>query len=67
MSYLYIPIINKVRCKKCNDIIESKFTHDMVSCRCKAISVDGGNEYQKLTGDIGNIDTSYSEYKKVKL
>lgn len=67
MGYLYIPIINKVRCKKCDDIIESKFTHDMVSCKCKSIAVDGGHEYQKLTGDIENFDTSYSEYKKVKL
>lgn len=60
-----IPIVNKVRCKKCDDIIESTYTHDMVWCKCKSIAVDGGNEYQRLTGKLENIDTSYSEYKKI--
>lgn len=60
-----IPIVNKVRCKKCDDIIESIHTHDMVWCKCKSIAVDGGNEYQRLTGKLENIDTSYSEYKKI--
>lgn len=60
---LYIPIVNKVRCKKCDDVIESKHRNDMVSCKCKAIAVDGGNEYQKLIGKLEDIDMSYSRYK----
>ena len=54
---------NKIKCKKCGDIIESKFTHDMVWCKCGSVAVDGGKEYQRLTGDLENIDDSYSIYK----
>lgn len=59
----WIPIVNKVRCKKCNDIIESKYMHDMVWCKCGATAVDGGKEYQRLTGDPEDIDDSYSTYE----
>lgn len=38
-------ISNKARCKKCNTVIESKHRHDFVSCKCKAIFVDGGKDY----------------------
>ena len=43
------PILNKVRCKKCNDVIESKHTHDFRRCRCGAIAIDGGTDYQRFT------------------
>ena len=36
---------NKIRCKHCNDIIESKHRHDFVSCSCGAVAVDGGTTY----------------------
>ena len=39
---------NRVRCKKCNDIIESLYTHDFKRCKCGAIFVDGGQDYQRL-------------------
>jgi hypothetical protein len=61
-------IVNKVRCKKCNDIIESKHTHDLQYCKCGAIYVDGGTEYQRVGFAKGLkeddcIDYSYSEYE----
>jgi len=40
-------IKNKALCNKCKDIIESKHVHDFVSCKCGAISVDGGRDYLK--------------------
>lgn len=43
---------NRARCKKCNDIIESKYRHDFVSCKCGAIFVDGGNDYFRAGGDF---------------
>lgn len=62
------PIINKVRCKKCDDIIESKHRHDFVRCRCGSIYVDGGQDYQRCGwsgGDMDDwIDFSYSVYEK---
>ena len=36
-------IRNVIRCKSCGDIIESKYTHDYVTCKCGRCSVDGGH------------------------
>ncbi|MBQ5591201.1 MAG: hypothetical protein IIU65_05935 [Clostridia bacterium] len=38
-------IKNAIQCNLCQDIIESKSTHDFVTCKCGACSVDGGREY----------------------
>lgn len=35
-------IVNKIKCKKCGDIIESKSQHQFVICKCGAVGVDGG-------------------------
>lgn len=43
--------INKARCKKCGDIIESKFRHDLQQCKCGAIFVDGGLDYCRRGGN----------------
>ncbi len=48
--------INKCRCKKCNDVIESKHVHDFVSCSCGGIFTDGGREYIRRGWKGGNID-----------
>lgn len=39
--------VNKAKCRKCGDIIESKYVHDYVPCKCGAIAVDGGHYYLK--------------------
>jgi len=36
---------NKIKCKFCGDIIESKHVHDFKYCKCKRVAVDGGHEY----------------------
>ena len=41
---------NRARCKLCNDIIESKYRHDFVSCKCGAIFIDGGRDYLRCGG-----------------
>lgn len=38
-------IKNAARCKTCGDVIESKNTHDFVTCSCGNLSVDGGHDY----------------------
>ncbi len=43
----------KVRCKQCNDIIQSTHRHDWMQCKCKAIFVDGGSDYLRC-GWSGN-------------
>ena len=49
-------IQNKVRCRKCGDVIESKNQHDFVSCKCGAISVDGGRSYLRRLGNDEDIE-----------
>lgn len=44
-------IKNRARCKKCGDIIESRYTHEMVWCSCKSIAVDGGHSYLRQTAE----------------
>ena len=47
---------NRARCKKCNDVIESKYRHDFIWCKCKAIFLDGGNDYFRAGGDLESIE-----------
>ena len=54
-------LVNKIRCKKCNDIIESKAVHDFKTCKCKAVSVDGGKCYLRRCGNPEDIE-ELSEY-----
>lgn len=35
---------NRAKCKLCNDLIESIYRHDFVTCKCGEISIDGGRE-----------------------
>ena len=47
---------NAIRCKKCNDVIESKFDHDFVYCKCRAVFVDGGLWLARRGGDLDNYE-----------
>ena len=40
---------NKIKCKFCNDIIESKYRHDFKYCKCGSVTVDGGLDYGKYS------------------
>ena len=46
------PIIlsNKIQCKQCGDVIESKHVHDFKMCECNAVGVDGGRDYLRRIG-----------------
>lgn len=46
-------LVNKIKCKRCCDIIESKYRHDFKFCHCGSVAVDGGTDYLKR---IGNRD-----------
>lgn len=54
--------VNKIKCKKCRNIIESKTTNDLKRCSCGAVAVDGGKECLKR---IGN-DEDYEELSIIK-
>lgn len=49
-------ITNKIKCKVCGDIIESKYTHDSRVCSCKAVGVDGGLEYLRRMGNLEDFE-----------
>ena len=48
-------LVNKIQCKKCKDIIESKYVHDCKWCVCRNIAVDGGLEYLRRVGNLEDI------------
>ena len=47
-----IIFINKIQCKHCGDIIESKTTHDFKMCSCGKVGVDGGPDYLRRVGKL---------------
>lgn len=46
-------IRNRIRCKKCDDVIESLYRHDFKVCKCGSVSVDGGKSYSKRSWPEG--------------
>lgn len=44
-------ISNKIKCKKCGDIIESKSTNDYKRCSYGVAAIDGGKDYLKRIGN----------------
>lgn len=56
-------IVNKIKCKKCGDVIESKYTHDFKYCKCGAVCVDGGHEYLRRGGESMDAWEELSEYE----
>ena len=49
-------IVNKIRCKKCGEIIESTHRHDFKICKCGAVAVDGGHDYLRRSGDLDGYE-----------
>ncbi len=45
----------KIKCLKCNDIIESKHEHDFKKCSCGACFIDGGDKYTRIGGNLDDI------------
>jgi hypothetical protein len=55
---------NRVQCKSCMAIIESKHRHDFQQCPCGETYVDGGLDYCRVGfGNKGYKDMS--EYKEI--
>lgn len=60
-----IIVTNKIRCKKCGDIIESKYRHDYKECKCGAVAVDGGHDYIRRIGEQNDYE-ELSETKEIE-
>lgn len=57
-------LVNKIKCKKCGDVIESVTVHDFKSCKCGAVAVDGGHDYLRRVGELEEME-DMSEYGNV--
>jgi hypothetical protein len=44
-----------VKCLLCEDVIQSQYRHDFVTCKCGNLSVDGGVSYLRI---VTNLHTS---------
>lgn len=44
-------LVNKIKCKKCGDIIESTWVYEFKFCKCGAVAVDGGHDYLRRCGE----------------
>ena len=51
----------QIKCAKCDDVIESKHRHDLVSCKCGAIFIDGGSSYTRMGGKFEDILIKYKD------
>lgn len=53
-------LVNKIRCNKCCEEIESTYTHDFKFCKCNSVAVDGGLDYLRRLGrkEIDYIELS---------
>lgn len=56
-------VCNKAQCTICDDIIESICRHDFTTCSCGNLSVDGGLDYLKRSGNMNEF-VELSEFSK---
>lgn len=46
----------KLRCTKCNDIIEGDKKGTYITCKCKSIAIDETPYYWRIIGNEGNFE-----------
>ena len=56
-------VVNKIRCKKCGEVIESTYRHDFKYCKCGRVAVDGGKDYLRRLGNFEDFE-ELSEVKE---
>lgn len=59
-------IHNRIKCKRCGDIIESTHRHDFKWCSCGQCAVDGGHDYLKRSYTGESPEESYEELSETK-
>ena len=64
-------VYNAIRCNNCNEIIQSKYIHDFVKCKCGQCAVDGGNMYPRRMGkdytelSLDSDNTTHEQVREV--
>ena len=46
----------RIKCKKCGDILQSKYRHDFQMCKCGSCYIDGGDDYCRVGGKKEDIE-----------
>lgn len=46
----------RIRCRKCGDILQSKYRHDFQMCKCGSCYIDGGDDYCRVGGEKEDIE-----------
>lgn len=41
--------VTAIKCPKCKDTVYSRATHDRRECTCRAVAIDGGRSYTKIS------------------
>ena len=59
-------LVNKIKCKKCGNVIESTYTHDYKQCPCGSCAVDGGHEYLRRSFNGSTPEECYEDLSIVK-
>lgn len=60
-----------VHCLECDEVIYSNFRHNFVTCSCSKVSIDGGKNYTKVSGEsfkcveVDLIDNTIKELENV--
>jgi hypothetical protein len=62
---MYKLVKNRIRCKLCGDVIESKTRHDFKWCSCGKCFVDGGTDYMRVGGNREDIE-DLSEWEETE-
>ena len=64
MNGLEQIVLSTATCKKCGDVLISRYRHDYVMCTCdNKTMLDGGTDYQRYGGvDLSLIDLSGTVY-----
>lgn len=59
---------NRIRCRNCGEVLESKYRHDFQVCKCwrdskgeEGVAVDGGNDYRRFVGKLEWIEDLVNE------
>lgn len=61
-------ISNKIKCKKCGNIIESKSTNNYKRCSCGVVVIYGGKDYLKRIGNGEDYEElSETKYNNVNI
>lgn len=56
--------INRIKCKRCGEVITSEYSHDLKWCRCGDVAVDGGMDYLKRLANNPAVEfVELSEYE----